>query len=467
MTSSASITRRITFSVLALEFLAALVLIATVANHERDVQFTVFKTNLRASANALFGTLQEAESKGGGIALDPSGLSLPAAAVYKVSDGNGNILGVQGPAPLIEVAPGTFTKLKIQGRPYLFYGMSGERAIDPGKPFAVYHHVHIVYGLPTKRVWHEVVEAVRFFALATLVLLGTTAFFLTWLIRKLLTPVRELALEAERINTDAWVFNAPQSSKRFLELRPLASAIEKSIYRLQRSFEQQRRFTSDAAHELKTDLAIIKSSLQVLGMRRRTVEEYEYGLVGALEDQKRLESTVQKMLALARVEQAPMSQNQSCDFSEVVLESVALSQPFAEIRSVTIVPSGTGQGVQVPIGKEDALLLCANVLMNALQHSPSHSRVDVMITETPGSVCLKVRDRGPGIEEEDRLLLFDAFYRGDTSRSRETGGTGLGLSICKAICDRSGGSISISNHPDGGAIVDIRLPVLPADYPIA
>ncbi len=467
MTSSASITRRITFSVLALEFLAALVLIATVANHERHVQFTVFKTNLRASANALFGSLQEAESKDGSIALDPSGLSLPAAAVYKVSDGNGNVLGVQGPAPVIEVAPGTFTNLKIQGRSYLFYGMSGARAIDPGKPFAVYHHVHIVYGLPTNQVWHEVVEAVRFFALATLVLLGTTAFFLTWLIRKLLAPVRELALEAERINTDTWVFNAPQSSKRFLELRPLASAIEKSIHRLQRSFEQQRRFTSDAAHELKTDLAIIKSSLQVLGMRRRTVEEYEYGLAGALEDQKRLESTVQKMLALARVEQSPMNQNQSCDFSEVVLESVALSQPFAEIRGVTIVRSDTEQCVQVPIGKEDAFLLCANVLMNALQHSPSNGLVDVMMTQTPGSVFLKVRDHGPGIEEEDRPMLFDAFYRGDTSRSRETGGTGLGLSICKAICDRSGGSISISNHPDGGALVEIRLPVLLADHPVA
>lgn len=467
MTSSASITQRITVSVLALEFLAALVLIATVANHERDVQFTVFKTNLRASANALFGTLQESESKDGNIALDPSGLSIPAAAVYQVLDGNGNVLGVQGPAPVIDAAPGEFTKLRVNGHPYVFYSMSGERAIDPGKPFAVYHHVRILYGLPTKRVWQEVVEAVRFFALATLVLLGTTAFFLTWLIRRLLAPVRELALAADRIDTDTWVFDPPQSSRRFLELRPLASAIEKSIHRLQRSFEQQRRFTSDAAHELKTDLAITKSSLQVLGMKRRTVEEYEYGLAGALEDQKRLESTVQKMLALARVEQAPMSQNQSCDFSEVVLESVALSQPFAEIRGVTIARSDTEQCVQVPIGGEDALLLCANVLMNALQHSPSHSHVEVMMTQSPGSVCLKVRDRGPGIAEEDRPMLFDAFYRGDTSRSRETGGTGLGLSICKAICDRSGGRISISNHPDGGALVEIRLPVLSADHPIA
>ncbi len=465
MTSSASITRRITSSVLALELLAALVLIATVANHERDVQFTVFKTNLRASANALFGTLQEAENKGGSIALDSSARSLPAAAVYRVSDGNGNVLGIQGPAPLIEVAPGTFIKLMVNGQPYLFYSMSGERAIDPGKPFAVYHHVRIIYGLPTKRVWHEVVEAVRFFAFATLLLLGTTAFFLTWLIRKLLTPVRELALEADRINTDTWFFNAPQSSKRFMELRPLASAIEKSIHRLQRSFEQQRRFTSDAAHELKTDLAVIKSSLQVLSMKRRTVEEYEHGIAGSLEDLKRLESTVQKMLALARLEQAPTIQNQSCDFSEVVLESVALNQPFAEIRELTIVPSGTELAVQVPVGKKDALLLCANVFMNALQHSPSHGHIDVMMTQTPGSVCLKVRDRGPGIEEEDRPMLFDAFYRGDTSRSRETGGTGLGLSICKAICDRSGGSISISNHPEGGALVDILLPVLPDDPP--
>jgi signal transduction histidine kinase len=72
---------------------------------------------------------------------------------------------------------------------------------------------------------------------------------------------------------------------------------------------------------------------------------------------------------------------------------------------------------------------------------------------------LTIRDHGEGIAEEDRLHLFEPFYRGDPSRSRKSGGTGLGLSICKAICDRAGGSIEIGNHRAGGAIVTVTLPV--------
>ncbi|MDE1178001.1 MAG: HAMP domain-containing sensor histidine kinase [Edaphobacter sp.] len=464
MTSSASITKRLTLAVLLLEFVAALVLIATVFNHERHVQFTVFMTNLRASASALFGALQEADSNDANIALDTRGLSLPPRAIYSVSDSIEGVLGTQGQVPLITAAPGTFTESKVGGRAYLFYVLTGERAIDPGKPFAVIHHVRIVFGLPIGRVWHEIIEAVRFFAIATIVLLGITAWLLTWLIRRFLLPIWQLAVEADNINTDNWVFNAPASSKRFVELRPLASAIETSVLRLQHSFEKQRRFTSDAAHELKTDLAIVKSSLQLLQMKRRTVEEYEHGLSLGLNDIGRLEATVQKMLTLARLEQTPKNDAQTCDLTEAVYEAISQSQPFAEIKQVPVMHDLQVRDAIVPVGKEDAILLCSNVLVNALQHSPLHGRVDVTMALNAGSISLQVRDQGEGIKQEDQPFLFDAFYRGDESRSRKTGGTGLGLSICKAICDRSGGSISIANHPGGGAIVEITLPAVRKDH---
>jgi signal transduction histidine kinase len=77
------------------------------------------------------------------------------------------------------------------------------------------------------------------------------------------------------------------------------------------------------------------------------------------------------------------------------------------------------------------------------------------------SACLTVQDQGEGVSDEDRPYLFEPFYRGDPSRSRKSGGTGLGLSICKAICERVGGSIEISNATAGGAIVTVRLPVKP------
>ncbi len=113
---------------------------------------------------------------------------------------------------------------------------------------------------------------------------------------------------------------------------------------------------------------------------------------------------------------------------------------------------------RLPIDSRDALLLCSNILLNALQHSPNGSTVRIAVTADEESARLTVRDQGEGISDEDRDHVFEPFYRGDPSRSRKSGGTGLGLSICKAICERAGGSIEIANHPAGGALVTVTLP---------
>jgi signal transduction histidine kinase len=350
----------------------------------------------------------------------------------------------------------------VDGRGYRFLFFRGLRIVDPGEPGGgVRHSITIVYGTPVGHVWHEVLEATRFFALATAILLGLTAALLAWLIRKGLSPLYQLAHEAERINSNELHFDAPGSVKQTLELRPLAAALEGALARLRRSFEQQRRFTNDAAHELKTDVAIVKSSLQLLSMRKRTVEEYSRGLALSLDDFTRLEMTVQKMLTLARLEQpnddgSSDAVHQPCSLRDVMEEAVHQSKPFAELKALEI-SVRYEVDARVPVDRRDASLLCSNILLNALQHSPNASTVDVTLTLDDESVLLRVQDQGDGIAEEDLPNIFEPFYRGDPSRSRKSGGTGLGLSICKAICDRAGGSIEIHNHPQGGALVTVRL----------
>jgi signal transduction histidine kinase len=233
-----------------------------------------------------------------------------------------------------------------------------------------------------------------------------------------------------------------------------------TLQRLQRSFEQQRRFTSDAAHELKTDLAIVKSSFQLLSMKQRTVEEYEAGISLGLQDIARSEATVHRMLTLARLEQTSKDELSQCDLAAVVTEAIAQSEPLAAIRNVKVIFQPLSALPIVALSQEDALLLCSNVLMNALQFSPNGASVQVDLTDVGPFQVLSVKDEGPGIAKEDEPFLFTAFYRGDASRNRLTGGTGLGLSICRAICNRAGGRITIANGPAGGAIVEIRLPNL-------
>jgi signal transduction histidine kinase len=142
---------------------------------------------------------------------------------------------------------------------------------------------------------------------------------------------------------------------------------------------------------------------------------------------------------------------------------VTQSEPFAELKQVKVVVQVPTHKSVVLMSKEDAFLLCFNVLVNALQHSPPQGKVEVIVTHEPARISLSIKDEGEGIALEDKPFLFDAFFRGDASRSRKTGSTGLGLSICKALCSRSGGTISLSNHPDGGAFLEIGLPTVPAD----
>jgi signal transduction histidine kinase len=197
--------------------------------------------------------------------------------------------------------------------------------------------------------------------------------------------------------------------------------------------------------------------LQLLSMKTRSVTEYERGLAVGLADLTRLERTVQKMLTLARLEQAEPLGNQVCRIDEVLRVAVEQALPFADLRSNNISIASLPSAL-VPLDSQDAMLLCSNILLNALQHSPEHGTVEVTSAIREQQVHVFVRDCGQGINEDDGSLLFEPFYRGDPSRSRKSGGTGLGLSICKAICERIGGSISIANHADGGAVVTVTLP---------
>jgi signal transduction histidine kinase len=315
-----------------------------------------------------------------------------------------------------------------------------------------------------------------------------------------------LAALASQVSVDSWQFSPPASARTTPELAPLTHAIESVLQRLERSFLQQRAFVSDAAHELKTAVAVIKSSLQLISMKRRSLQEYQAGLARCLADSLRLESIVADMLALARAESpAPISAPQpTADLAGCINQAVTQLETVATLRNVKVVilneagtlesfitghdfseGSVTGhdfsraasadleagalapEGIQVPLAPEDCTLLLSNLLLNALQHSPPASTVEITLAlesnQTPPVAKFQIQDRGDGIPPEALPHIFDRFYRGDPSRTRTTGGTGLGLAISKAIVTKAGGSIAIASQPDPaqpnqGTTVTVRLP---------
>jgi len=239
------------------------------------------------------------------------------------------------------------------------------------------------------------------------------------------------------------------------------------LRRLELAFVQQRIFVSDSAHELNSAVALINSSLQLLSLRPRTTVEYAAGLDRALSDTERLEDLVSRMLMLARLEGGASAAGPlpCCDIVACLRQAVAQLETFAALHRVRIgVTSPTGDGPSVPIEGGDCILLISNLLLNALQHSPPESSVQLRLTAgsaaDPAVVELAVEDHGEGIAAGVLPRVFDRFYRGDPSRARSTGGAGLGLAIAKAIVERAGGSIRLESKPGQGTTVTVSLPCI-------
>jgi signal transduction histidine kinase len=463
-----SIARRLIATVLLVELVSALCVTGLAWIYERHIHFRAFDILLRGRADSLLGSVQDAEDPADNVMLDKSDLNVPSEDIYEVRDEKGRLLGRSpnwdGSAAqtLTSRADGYFT-LKITGKHYRTLLLHGLRVVDPGdKGGGVPRHVIIIYGSPTSRVWKAVTGAVKFYTVASFLLLAITGFVVAWLLNRSLASLRELAAEAGSVSVNAWQFNPPEKARATKELAPLVKALETTLQRLERSFLQQRHFISDAAHELKTAVAVVKSSLQLLGMKQRSAAEYQAGLERCESDCGRMEEIVAKMLTLARAENNAETKSHqivtTTNISNTLRQVAEQFQSMAELRGVAVVLS-THQDILVSLASEECTLVLSNLLLNALQHSRRDTTILASAFRQGGIVEIRVEDQGDGIDSVALPHVFERFYRGDPSRNRNTGGTGLGLSICKAIVDGAGGEIHIDSLPDIGTAVMVILPV--------
>ncbi|MDR3793370.1 MAG: HAMP domain-containing sensor histidine kinase [Terracidiphilus sp.] len=470
-----SIAFRLIAAVLAVELLASLAAILLSLGYEHHTHFRSFDVMLRGRADSVLGAVQDADDPGDNVMLDRADLSAPAEDLWEAFDDRGQLLGRSPnwpsdpkgipaftPQQFAAIPDGAYSNLRIQNHHYRLLLRHGVRTIDPLEPGGgKLHHITILYGARTGHVWHAIRGAVEFYAIASLLLLAVTGPLIAWLLHRGLLPLRQLAALSTRISVDDWHFSPPPEARSTPELAPLTQALEQTLDRLHRSFDQQRTFVSDAAHELKTSVAVVKSSLQLLVLAPRTPEAYRSGIDATITDTERLEQLVARMLTLARIEAVPAScaPAPSSDLASALQSAASELASVAALRQIQVnlqIPEG--KNFPVPLAPEDARLLVSNLLLNALQHSPAGSTVLLGLATTPTSVNLTVQDHGDGISPEALPHVFDRFYRGDPSRARSTGGAGLGLAICHALVTRASGQISISSSPSHGATVFVSLP---------
>lgn len=462
-----SIERRVVVTVLAVQFAFAACITVFCFLYVRHAQFRSFDVALHGKADSVFGAVQDANDANDNVVLDTKDLRLPHNDIFVVRDADGRVIGISGnlkdPSLLDGSGHTGHFMTSIDGHHYRGIRLHVVRTVDPGSG-NVRHAISVVYASPTGGVHEEINDALQFFVVTNLALLLVTALLVSYLVRRSMRPLGELAQEASRVSAPEWRFTPPASAVAIKELSPVAHAIEGTVQRLELSLAQQRQFLGDAAHELKTAVAVIKSSLQLLIMRPRTGVEYQEGVARAETDCTRMEELVGRMLSLARIEAAaPESSDDAASGKTALLNGVqaAIAQlrPIAEMLQVQVEASGA-PGITAAIAPDMWQTLCSNLLLNAIQYSSPGSTVSADITETGrGTVQCVFSDHGRGIAAEDLAHVFNRFYRGDPSRSRASGGAGLGLAICKAIAERAGGSIAIASTPGAGTKVIVRLPL--------
>ena len=399
--------------------------------------------------------------------LAPPPLDPGAADLYEVS-ANGHKLiahspnwperrGVQPPKGERWIA--TYV---VNGIPYRAIRLEHIPVLDREGDIPSPDTLTVTYASPVMPVEQAVREVLLYIAVGSLVLLIISTSFSLWALRRSLQPLAALADSAEAISPSNWQLNPPEEARDTLELAPLTTAMTSMLEGLHRAFTQQREFLANAAHELKTPVAILKSTLQSLLQRPRTSDEYRAGLEEALDDMARLEKLLHSMLRLARAEQwatgslkrdlSPVDVGMTCQLA------IERMQPVAQQRQVHLDFTANGP-VQLHADPDDLELVWSNLLENAIRFSPEGGTVRMSIRANKGHGYVDVADQGPGIPASELPRIFERFHRGDASRARNTGGYGLGLAISKALIEAYGGTIEPHSSVGEGTRMVVSLPV--------
>ncbi|MGH9520693.1 MAG: HAMP domain-containing sensor histidine kinase [Terriglobales bacterium] len=376
-------------------------------------------------------------------------------------------VGVPQPAPRADGRP-RYWRFRFAGAPYRGLVLADLPVLDTEEGLRTAHaHLTVYYAAPMLDLGEEVGAAAAAIALTSLVLLVLSTLLAVWMIRRELHPLRELAQHAQGISTRNWRFVPGPGAASRPELQPLIEALERMLHRLHAAHEQQRTFLADAAHHLKTPVAILKSTLQSLLQRPRSAEEYRAAVQASLGDVERLEGLLQRMLRLARLEHwaedERVRQLPAVALGATCAAALDRVRPLAQARDLELRCTGLEREAWVQAEADDLELVWVNLLENAVQHSPEGSRVALDLNRNPsGALTVAVQDQGPGISADEAPFVFERFRRG---LGGPAGGYGLGLAIARSIVQAYGGEIVLV--PAAGARFLVTLPAATDMAPVA
>jgi two-component system OmpR family sensor kinase len=307
----------------------------------------------------------------------------------------------------------------------------------------------------------EILEEIRV-AFAWLIPLGVLLASVggNFLARRSLAPVAAMGAQAERISAenlhDRLAVRNPND-----ELGRLAQTFNDLLDRLDQSFERQRRFISDASHELRTPVSILRGEAEVaLSQPSRSPEEYRESLAVLHEEAQRLARIVEDLFTLTRADAGEYRLTRS-DFylDELAADCVRAARALAQAKHITL---SVAPAHEMPVRADEDLLrrMILNLLDNAIKYTPEGGNVSVSCDSASDGYELSVTDSGPGIPVDMQSKIFERFFRVDRARSRtgRDGGAGLGLAIARWIAEAHLGRIELARSDAAGSAFKVYIP---------
>jgi heavy metal sensor kinase len=320
------------------------------------------------------------------------------------------------------------------------------------------HPILIRVGFSEDSMWERFWQIVLGLLVGLPLALGLAGIGGYFIARRALSPVERMACRAQEINAEKLGARIEVENPDD-ELGLLAQAFNETLARLERSFEQLKRFTSDASHELRTPLTAIRSVGQIGLQKDGDRDQYREVIGSMLEEAERLSRLVENLLTISRADSGQIELERSTiSLLPLVRDASFFLDVLAEEKGQALSVEGD-DSIQV---KADVVILrqvVINLLDNAIKYSPPRGRISVRVfRKDPASACVEVEDSGPGIPPEHRDKIFDRFYRIDEARSREAGGAGLGLALAKWGAEAHGGRLELDSTNEG-CIFRLLLPL--------
>ena len=286
---------------------------------------------------------------------------------------------------------------------------------------------------------------------AVTLLSGILAYFVSG---RALKPLRSFASQVEMVQMTN-LADMKIDEDVLPEFKQLSHSFNQMLERLNTAFAAQRQFTGNAAHELRTPLALMQAQLELFSAEHPDVRPETAEFLTLLREQtERLTQMTKTLLEMSNLQQ--VARNEQIQLIPMIEEIFTDLAPLAEKRGVTLKAEGDG----VMTGS-DALIyrLIFNLTENAVKYNRPDGSVRVCVTQEPEKLRIRVSDTGRGIPEEYQHSIFQPFFRVDKSRSREYGGVGLGLSLVWEIADLHGGSVWVEESSENGTVIAVELPV--------